>query len=38
MTVAAREMKAAGLRHQHPHWSEDRVNTEVTRIFLNARS
>jgi hypothetical protein len=35
---AARGMKAAGVRYQHPDWPEDRVNAEVTKIFLNARS
>jgi hypothetical protein len=34
----AREMKAAGLRHQHPDWSEDRINSEVKRLFLHAIS
>jgi hypothetical protein len=35
---SARKLKAAGLRAQHPDWPESRVETEVTRIFLNARS
>jgi len=35
---SARRMKAAGLRSQHPGWSEERINAEVTRIFLRARS
>jgi hypothetical protein len=35
---SARKMKAAGLRCQHPDWSEERVNEEVRRIFLNART
>ena len=34
----ARNLKAAGLRHQHPDWPEDRINSEVTNIFLHARS
>jgi hypothetical protein len=34
----ARKMKAAGIRHQHPDWPEERVNAEVTKIFLNART
>ena len=34
----ARKWKAAGLRHQHPEWPEDRINSEVTHIFLHARS
>jgi hypothetical protein len=29
----ARKIKAAGLRSQHPDWSESRVNDEVRRIF-----
>lgn len=32
----ARELKAAGVRHHHPDWPEERVNAEVNRIFLNA--
>jgi hypothetical protein len=35
---SARKMKAAGLRSQHPDWPETRVNSEVTRIFVRARS
>jgi len=34
----ARKMKAAGLRQQHPEWTEDRIDSEVTQIFLHARS
>jgi hypothetical protein len=34
----ARKIKLAGLRAQHPDWSEERLNNEVTRIFLHARS
>lgn len=34
----ARKMKAAGLRMQHPDWSEEHVNVEVRRIFTNART
>ncbi len=34
----ARKMKAAGIRYQHPEWPEERVNAEVTKIFLHARS
>ena len=32
----AREWKAAGVRHQHPDWPEEKVIAEVNRIFLNA--
>ena len=35
---SARKMKAAGLRSQHPDWPEERVNAEVRRIFLHART
>ena len=34
---SARKMKAAGIRYQHPDWTEERVTAEVTRIFLHAR-
>lgn len=32
----SREMKAAGVRSQHPDWSEAQVQAEVKRIFLHA--
>lgn len=35
---SAREWKASGLRAQHPHWSADQVASEVTRLFLHART
>jgi hypothetical protein len=35
---AARQLKAAWLRVQHPHWTEAQIAREVTRIFANARS
>lgn len=35
---AAWQMKAAGIRMQHPDWSEERVQEEVRRIFLLART
>jgi hypothetical protein len=35
---SARKMKAAGLRHQHPNWPEQRLNDEVCRIFSHART
>jgi hypothetical protein len=31
----ARELKAAGVRHQHPEWSDAEVTAEVNRIFLH---
>jgi hypothetical protein len=35
---SARKLKAAGLRHQHPDWSEQRLDDEVRRIFSHART
>jgi len=35
---SARKMKAAGVRAQHPDWSEEQVNAEVRQIFLHART
>jgi hypothetical protein len=35
---SARELKTAGLRHQHPDWTEEQVAREVNRLFLHARS
>ena len=35
---SARKLKAAGLRSQHPDWPEERVNAEVRRLFLHART
>jgi len=35
---SARRMKAAGLRIQHPEWTEEQIISEVRRIFLHARS
>lgn len=32
----ARSLKTAGVRHQHPDWSEEKVITEVNRVFLHA--
>lgn len=37
MFWAARALKAAGVRHQHPDWSAAQVEAEVSRIFLHAR-
>jgi hypothetical protein len=33
---SAREIKAAGLRLQHPEWSEEAVQKKVREIFLYA--
>ena len=33
---SARRLKAAWLRHIHPDWSEDEVQQEVKRIFIEA--
>lgn len=38
MFWAARRLKTAGLRYQHPDWPEEKVITEVNRIFLHAGS
>lgn len=35
---SARQLKIAGLRAQHPAWSEDRLQAEVLRIFRHART
>ena len=35
---SARELKAAGLRSQHPDWSEEQVQAAVKEIFMYARS
>ena len=34
----ARKLQSAGVRHQHPDWPDEKVTSEVNRIFLNARS
>ena len=33
---AARQLKALGLRSQHPDWTEARINARVREIFLYA--
>jgi hypothetical protein len=33
---AARKTKAAGLRDQHPDWTEEQINEQVREIFLHA--
>lgn len=37
MFWSARKLKAAGVRHQHPDWPEEKVIAEVNRIFLHVR-
>ena len=37
MFWTARRLKTAGVRHQHPDWSEDQVIAEVNRIFRHVR-
>ena len=32
----ARKLKAAGLRQQHPDWTEQQVQEKVKEIFLHA--
>ena len=33
---SARKLKAAGVRSQHPEWTEEKVIADVNRIFLHA--
>ena len=35
---SARRLKAAGLRQQHPDWTEEQIEEKVTEIFRNART
>ena len=35
---SARRLKAAWLRQQHPDWTEEQVQNEVTEIFKHARA
>ena len=34
----ARKLKAAGLRAQHPDWSEEKIEEKLRDIFLNAKT
>ncbi|MFC1567480.1 hypothetical protein ACFL3R_01415 [Thermodesulfobacteriota bacterium] len=34
----ARKFKVAGLRKQHPDWSEEKIRRKVREIFLYART
>jgi len=35
---SARKLKLAGLRSQHPTWTEEQLTSELRNIFLNART
>ena len=35
---ASREIKAAGLKRQHPEWSSEKIDQKVREIFLYART
>ena len=35
---SARKMKAAGLRSQHPDWSEERLNDALRQILSHVRT
>ncbi len=35
---SARDLKAAGLRAQHPDWTEDQIEAKVREIFLYAQT
>jgi hypothetical protein len=35
---SARQLKAAGLRMQHPDWTEEQIERAVREAFLYARS
>jgi hypothetical protein len=35
---AARQIKAAALKNQHPDWSAKKINQKVREIFLYART
>ena len=32
------KLKAAGLKHQHPDWTEEKITAEVRKIFLQSAS
>ena len=38
MYRSARQLKRAMLEQQHPGWSAERLDREVTRVFANART
>jgi len=35
---SARKLKLAGLRFEHPNWSEERLNEELIQVFTRART
>ena len=35
---SAKELKAAGLKQQHPEWSAEKIRQRVREIFLYART
>jgi hypothetical protein len=35
---SARKLKAAGLKRQHPDWTEQQIDKKVREIFLYART
>jgi len=38
LQLTARKLKTAGLRKQHPDWTEKEVQEKIREIFLYARS
>jgi hypothetical protein len=38
MYRAARDIKTAALRQQHPDWSEEEIRRKVREIFLHGRT
>ena len=38
LQLTARKLKTAGLRKQHPDWTEKEVQERIREIFLYARS
>jgi hypothetical protein len=35
---SARQLKAAALQHEHPHWTKKEIQKKVREIFLYART
>ena len=35
---SARELKRAAVKHFHPDWNEKRIDEEVRKVFLRART